>query len=53
MLQQRLMLDLSRPELVRLHEATAGNPFFALELGRELMRSGRRIDPGPPLPVPR
>ena len=52
MLQQRLLLDLSRPELVRLHEATAGNPFFALELGRELMRSGRRIDPGQPLPVP-
>ena len=38
LLRQRLGLELTRPELTRLHEATAGNPFYALELGRELVR---------------
>jgi ATP/maltotriose-dependent transcriptional regulator MalT len=52
LLRQRLQLDLSRPELVRLHETTAGNPMFALELGRELMRVGSQRHPGQPLPVP-
>jgi DNA-binding CsgD family transcriptional regulator len=40
-----------RPDLVRVNEATAGNPFFALELGRELTRLGARLQPGAPLPV--
>jgi DNA-binding CsgD family transcriptional regulator/exonuclease VII small subunit len=39
LLQQRLELELTRPELTRLHEVTAGNPFYALELGRELIRT--------------
>lgn len=39
LLGQRLGLELTRPELTRLHEATAGNPFYALELGRELVRT--------------
>jgi DNA-binding CsgD family transcriptional regulator len=43
---------LPRPELVRLREMTAGNPFFALEVGRELGRVGTRLGPGEPLPVP-
>jgi DNA-binding CsgD family transcriptional regulator len=50
-LRQELGLDLSRPDLVRVNEATAGNPFFALELGRELTRLGVRLQPGEPLPV--
>ena len=33
-------------------EATAGNPFFALELGRELVRTGARPAPGQALHVP-
>ena len=33
LLEERLGLDLTRPELARVQEATAGNPFFALELG--------------------
>ena len=37
----RLGLELTRPELLRVHEATAGNPLFVLELGRELVRLGR------------
>jgi len=34
----RLGLNLSRPELVRVHEISGGNPFFALELGRAIVR---------------
>ena len=52
LLKQRLDLELTRPELVRVAEATAGNPFFALELGRELVRTGARPEPGRPLRVP-
>ena len=35
-----------------MQEATAGNPFFALELGRELVRTGARPAPGQALRVP-
>jgi DNA-binding CsgD family transcriptional regulator len=52
LLKARLGLDLPRPELVRLREMTAGNPFFALEVGRELRRARVRLAPGQPLPVP-
>ncbi len=52
LLKERLELELTRPELARLQEATAGNPFFTLELGRELERTGTRPAPGQPLHVP-
>ncbi len=39
----------SRPVLVRIHEASGGNPFYALELARAL---GRDADPARPLRVP-
>jgi DNA-binding CsgD family transcriptional regulator len=52
LLKERLELDLTRPELARVQEATAGNPFFALELGRELVRTGTRPAPGQALHVP-
>lgn len=52
LLRERLRLQLTRPELVRVNHATAGNPFFALELGRELVRTGARPQPREPLPVP-
>jgi ATP/maltotriose-dependent transcriptional regulator MalT len=52
LLDVRLGLDLTRPELVRVQEATAGNPFFALELGRELARTNTRPTPGQTLRVP-
>ncbi|HUK95750.1 MAG TPA: AAA family ATPase [Gaiellaceae bacterium] len=52
LLKERLGLDLTRPELTRLQEASAGNPFFALELGRELVRTGTRPEAGRALPVP-
>jgi DNA-binding CsgD family transcriptional regulator len=52
LLEERLGLELTRPELARVQEATAGNPFFALELGRELVRTGTRPSPGQALRVP-
>ena len=52
LLRDRLGLELTRPELARVQEATAGNPFFALELGRELIRTNTRPTPGQPLRVP-
>ena len=52
LLQERLGLELTRPELARVQEATAGNPFFALEFGRELVRTGARPTPGQALKVP-
>jgi DNA-binding CsgD family transcriptional regulator len=50
----RLLLDrLGRPfprqTLLRIHEASGGNPFFALELARVLALD---VDPLEPLPVP-
>jgi DNA-binding CsgD family transcriptional regulator len=52
LLGERLSLELTRGELARVQETSAGNPFFALELGRELERQEVRSDPGKPLPVP-
>jgi DNA-binding CsgD family transcriptional regulator len=52
LLVERLDLNLTRPELRRLHAITAGNPFFALELGRELIHGKTRLAPGRPLPIP-
>ena len=52
LLEERLGLELTRPELARVQEATAGNPFFALELGRELVRTNTRPTPGQALRVP-
>jgi DNA-binding CsgD family transcriptional regulator len=52
LLEERLGLALTRPELARVQEATAGNPFFALELGRELVRTNTRPTPGQALRVP-
>jgi ATP/maltotriose-dependent transcriptional regulator MalT len=52
LLKQRIGLELTRPELSRVREATSGNPFFALELGRELVRTRTRPAPGRALRVP-
>jgi DNA-binding CsgD family transcriptional regulator len=49
-LRARLGLNLSRPALLRLHERTGGNPFFALEIGRLL--EGSRIEAADKLPLP-
>ena len=52
LLKDRLGLDLSRPELLRLHGITAGNPFFAVELGREFVRTETRPTAAAAMRVP-
>jgi len=52
LLRDQLGATLTRPALRRVHEASAGNPFYALELVRALEARGGRIQPGRPLPVP-
>jgi DNA-binding CsgD family transcriptional regulator len=49
---ERFDLALPRPLLVQLHQASGGNPFFALEIARAIVRSGKSPDHGDPLPVP-
>ncbi len=49
LLRDRLGLDIARPRLLELHRACGGNPFYALEIGRALLREPR---PAGPLPVP-
>jgi DNA-binding CsgD family transcriptional regulator len=49
LLRGRLALDLPRPRLLELHRACGGNPFYALEIGRALLREPR---PAGRLPVP-
>jgi DNA-binding CsgD family transcriptional regulator len=50
MLRDRLDLSLPRPRLAELHAACAGNPFYALEIGRALRAA--ELEEGEPLPVP-
>jgi len=52
LLRDRYDVTLTRPALHRVHEASGGNPFYALELVRALEATGGRIQPGRPLPVP-
>jgi DNA-binding CsgD family transcriptional regulator len=52
LLRSRLDRKLPRPTLHRVHEAAAGNPFFALELGRALRDAGADPAPNEPLRVP-
>jgi len=52
LLRDRLDTTFPRPTLRRIHETSAGNPFFSLELARALERHGRPLDPGERLPVP-
>jgi tetratricopeptide (TPR) repeat protein len=42
----------SRPTLARIATASAGNPFFALEIARALVRDASDYRLGDPLPVP-
>ena len=49
-IRARVGSAVSRPTLIRVHETSGGNPYFALELVRAL--EGRDLRPGEPLPVP-
>ncbi len=51
LLRDRYGPVLSLVTIARIHEASAGNPLFALELGRALLPSGGRTAPAEPLPV--
>jgi DNA-binding CsgD family transcriptional regulator len=52
LLRARLRVALPRPSLVRVHEASGGNPFYALELGRALIERERRPDASRHLSIP-
>jgi DNA-binding CsgD family transcriptional regulator len=51
MFRQVLGASFPRPVLVRIHQAAGGNPFYALEIAREVGRAGVP-PPGQPLPIP-
>ena len=48
----RLNVALPRSVLIRVHEASAGNPFFALEIARAIVASGARLDAGRRVSIP-
>jgi DNA-binding CsgD family transcriptional regulator/tetratricopeptide (TPR) repeat protein len=52
LLREHLGADLPRPLVIRLHAIADGNPFYALEMARALLREGVHPDPTRPLPVP-
>ncbi len=51
-LSSRLATSFSRLAMVRIHAECAGNPFYALEIARDLIRTQASVTPGRPLPVP-
>jgi DNA-binding CsgD family transcriptional regulator len=51
LLKGRLGHPFPRPTLVRIEQASGGNPFFALELGQEILRRGEPAA-GRPLSAP-
>jgi DNA-binding CsgD family transcriptional regulator len=52
LLIQRLNRAMPRPTLVRIHELSGGNPFYALEIARALLSRSGTVRPSEPLPVP-
>ncbi len=52
MLRSRLGSEFLRPTVQKLHQASGGNPFFALEMAQALLRRGVPLAPGESLPVP-
>jgi DNA-binding NarL/FixJ family response regulator len=52
LIQERTGIVLSRPELLRLHGASGGNPFYAIETARLLVAFGAGPALDEPLPVP-
>ena len=51
-IQDHLGVALPRPLLAEVHQASGGNPFYALEIVRTLRRTGTSVEAGQPLPVP-
>src|SRR5262249_30015825 len=50
--QEHLGIVLPRPLLLEVHQASGGNPLYALEIVRMLQRSGTSVEAGRRLPVP-
>ncbi len=53
LIRGRLGAPPGRPTLVRIAEASGGNPFYALELARAAATSPEKAGPGGPLAMPR
>lgn len=53
LLRHRLGREISQPLVKKIYDQTAGNPFFAIEIGRALGNQIPSLRPGDPLPVPR
>ncbi len=45
-------MTIARPLIAEIHDASGGNPLYALEIVRSLRRTGTRIEAGTRLPVP-
>src|SRR5262245_61324763 len=52
LLREQLDRDFAPPLVRRIEEASGGNPFFALEIGRAVDGQDAMVNPGEPLPVP-
>ena len=52
LLREQLDREFASPLVRRIHDASGGNPFFALEIGRALNGQDILLNPGAPLPVP-
>lgn len=52
LVRSRLGRSFARPLLVRVHEVSGGNPFYALELARALDARAAVAESGAPLPMP-
>ena len=52
LLIERFNRAMPRPTLVRVHELSGGNPFYALEIARALLSRSNPLRPRDPLPVP-
>jgi DNA-binding CsgD family transcriptional regulator len=52
LLRNRSAASLPRRLLMKVHEASGGNPFFSLELARALAARDVPLAPGEPLPLP-
>ncbi|HKX74073.1 MAG TPA: AAA family ATPase [Acidimicrobiia bacterium] len=52
LIYDRLGVPMGRPTLLRIHQTSEGNPFFALELARELLEHRQDEFQAGPLPLP-
>ena len=52
LLRQAVGQHVRKATLRELHDVSGGNPFFALEIARESVRTGRYLEDGEPFPIP-